>query len=87
MQEALLETLSELKTAHEELSRIRARLRDVSTALPAPEYDDDSGEPINLAASWQLGLEAHVEEQLAGAVRWLARAVLWTEREFGGPIG
>lgn len=86
MQEALREALRELETAHEELSRIQTRLRDVSARLPASEYDDESGEPTNLAAAWQLGLEAHVDEQLDGALRWLAQATSWTVSSFGGPI-
>lgn len=86
MQQALRDALEELKTAHEELVRIQTRLRDASAKLPASEYDDESGEPTNLAAAWHLGLEAHVDEQLDGAVRWLEQAVLWTETDFGGPI-
>lgn len=86
MEEDLRDVLTELERAHEELARWQQRLRDASARLPAPDYDDETGEPANLSAAWQLGLEAHVDEQLDGAVRWLARAVLWTDRRFGGPI-
>lgn len=86
MDEALREALAELETAHEELARRQAKLRDVSARLPAPSYDDETGEPTNLAAAWQLGLEANVDEALDGAVRWLARAVLWNEGRFGGTL-
>lgn len=86
MDEALRSALAELERAHDELARRQLKLRDVSARLPAAEYDDDTGEPTNLAAAWQLGLQAHVDEQLDGAVRWLAAAVLWNERHFGGSI-
>ena len=68
MQEDLREALREMAAAHEELARIQIRLRDVSAGLPAVGYDEESGEPTNLAAAWQLGLDAHVTEPLQGAV-------------------
>lgn len=86
MEDALREVLAELVQAHDEFVRRQAKLRDVSADLPSPEYDDETGEPINLAAAWQLGLEANVAEPLDGAVRWLAQAVLWNESRFGGPL-
>jgi hypothetical protein len=86
MNEALGDALAEIKAAHEEFSRRQARLRDVSGRLPSPEYDDESGAPTNLAAALKLGLDASVDEPLDGAVRWLARAVLWTETRFGDPV-
>ena len=86
MNEALGDALAEIKAAHEEISRRQARLRDVSARLRSPEYDDDTGAPTNLAAALQLGLDASVDEPIDGAVRWLARAALWTETRFGDPL-
>ena len=85
-EEALREALAELEAAHEELVRIQTRLREVSARLTVAEYDDESGEPTNLAAAWQLGLAAHVNDPLDGAVRWLSQVTSWTESSFDGPI-
>ena len=86
MQQALRQARADFETAHHQLVRLQNQLRDVSAKLPTPEYDDESGEPTNLAAAWQLGLTAHVSEQIDSAERWLSRAVHWTESNFGGPI-
>ncbi|MDA8017729.1 MAG: hypothetical protein MPN21_09800 [Thermoanaerobaculia bacterium] len=84
MEEALRDVLTELQRAHEQIARRQAELREVAAQLPSPEYDDDTGGPSNLAAAWQLGLQVHVDERLEAVVRWLARAVEWTEERFGG---